>query len=65
MVELADEAETLIANIDGLNTLSDSLDAFNEAFSSYLFAMKMNTLCVEWPEVRDAPCLVALHSTTA
>ena len=37
--------------MDGLNKLSDSLDAFNEGFASYLFVLKMNTLCVEWPEV--------------
>ena len=50
-VELADECELLIGNMDGLNKLSDSLDAFNEGFASYLFVLKMNTLCVEWPEV--------------
>lgn len=50
-IELADECELLIENVVGLNKLADSLDAFNESFASYLFALKMNTLCVEWPEV--------------
>lgn len=44
----------MVANMDGLNEIVDSLDSFNEAFASYLYVMKMNTLCVEWPEVRLA-----------
>lgn len=52
MSELAEEMETLVANLEGENELMESLDTFNEAFASYLYVMKMNTLCVEWPEVR-------------
>ncbi|KAH9968150.1 DASH complex subunit Dam1-domain-containing protein [Russula dissimulans] len=48
--ELADEAEALRANVDGLRALSASLDTFNEAFASWLYAMNMNALTVEWPE---------------
>lgn len=51
MVELTDEAEALLANVDGLNALTDSLETFNESFASYLYVMNMNSLCVEWPEV--------------
>lgn len=52
MSELAEEMEMIATNLDSLNEISDSLDSFNEAFASYLYVMKMNTLCVEWPEVR-------------
>lgn len=51
MGELAEEMEMIATNLDSLNEISDSLDSFNEAFASYLYVMKMNTLCVEWPEV--------------
>lgn len=51
MIELADEAAALSANLESLNALSDSLDAFNESFASYLYVMKMNSLCVAWPQV--------------
>ncbi|KAH9993294.1 DASH complex subunit Dam1-domain-containing protein [Russula compacta] len=50
LAELADEAEALRTNIDGLRTLSASLDTFNEAFASWLYVMNMNALTVEWPE---------------
>lgn len=52
LAELADEAEALRGNVEGLRTLSASLDTFNEAFSSWLYVMNMNALTVDWPEVR-------------
>ena len=52
LAELADEAEALRANVDGLRALSASLDTFNESFASWLYVMDMNALTVEWPEVR-------------
>lgn len=50
MGDLVDEMEGLVANYEALDRLSKSLDTFNEAFASYLYVMKMNTLCVEWTE---------------
>ncbi|KDQ54382.1 hypothetical protein JAAARDRAFT_182333 [Jaapia argillacea MUCL 33604] len=50
MAELVDEVEALQANIEGLKGLSESLGTFNEAFSSYLYMMKMNSLTVEWKQ---------------
>ncbi|KAI0289974.1 DASH complex subunit Dam1-domain-containing protein [Russula brevipes] len=50
LAELADEAEALRANVDGLRALSESLGTFNEAFASWLYVMNMNALTVEWPE---------------
>jgi len=52
LAELADEADTLRTNVDGLRALSASLDTFNEAFASWMYVMNMNALTVEWPEVR-------------
>ena len=52
MAELADETETLHANISSLHALSASLEKFNESFASYLYAMEMNGLTTDWPQVR-------------
>ena len=51
LTELADEAATLGANIANLNELHDALGTFNEAFAGWLYALKMNAFCVEWPVV--------------
>ncbi|OWT39441.1 DASH complex subunit DAM1 [Cryptococcus neoformans Bt1] len=50
MTDLADEAATLAANTTQMTTLHDALGTFNEAFAAYLYALKMNAFCVEWPE---------------
>ncbi|EIW71650.1 hypothetical protein TREMEDRAFT_24092, partial [Tremella mesenterica DSM 1558] len=49
MTDLADEATTLSSNLNNLNELHDALGTFNESFSAYLYALKMNAFCVEWP----------------
>ncbi|WVQ79266.1 hypothetical protein IAT38_001362 [Cryptococcus sp. DSM 104549] len=53
MTDLADEAATLAANISQMTQLHDALGTFNEAFAGYLYALKMNAFCVEWPEAPD------------
>ncbi|KZO92687.1 hypothetical protein CALVIDRAFT_601327 [Calocera viscosa TUFC12733] len=50
--DLADEADSLQHNLEQLNGLYDALGTFNEAFASYLYALRMNAFCVEW---RQAP----------
>src|SRR5882762_7848706 len=52
LAELADEADALHTNIDGLRALADALQTFNEAFASWLYVMNMNALTVDWPQVR-------------
>lgn len=52
MADLADETETLHTNISRLHALSASLEKFNESFASYLYAMEMNGLTTDWPQVR-------------
>lgn len=52
LTDLADEAATLAANTQKLNELHDALGTFSEAFAGWMYALKMNAFCVEWPEVR-------------
>lgn len=51
LIDLSDEATTLAGNVEKLNELHDALGTFNESFAGWLYAMKMNAFCVEWPEV--------------
>ena len=53
MGELADEAEALQANIQGLHALGQSVGIFNEHFASYLYMMEMNALTTDWPQVGE------------
>lgn len=54
LAELADEAEALYSNVEGLKQLGDSLEEFNESFASWLYVMNMNALTVDWPQVRTS-----------
>jgi hypothetical protein len=49
--ELADETDTLLNNVESLRAFSDSLDRFNESFSSWLYVMNMYSMTVDWPQV--------------
>lgn len=51
ITELADEVATLSSHVGKLNEMHDALGTFNEAFAAYLYALKMNAFCVEWPQV--------------
>ncbi|GMK59478.1 hypothetical protein CspeluHIS016_0800840 [Cutaneotrichosporon spelunceum] len=53
LINLADEAATLSANIGRLNEMHTALDKFNEGFAAYLYALKINAFCVEWNEGPD------------
>ncbi|KAJ7825160.1 DASH complex subunit Dam1-domain-containing protein [Mycena leptocephala] len=58
--ELADEAETLRMNVEGMKDLSESLATFNESFASWLYVMDMNALTIDWPEApTDASFVLA------
>ncbi|KAI0048841.1 hypothetical protein FA95DRAFT_1557599 [Auriscalpium vulgare] len=61
MAELADEADALHANVDGLRVLGNALQTFNESFASWLYVMNMNALTVEWPEVRMRVALYPVY----
>ncbi|KZS96267.1 hypothetical protein SISNIDRAFT_450921 [Sistotremastrum niveocremeum HHB9708] len=51
LAELADEAEALQSNVQGLKELSESLKDFNEGFASYLYVLKMNAFVTEWHQM--------------
>ena len=58
-MELADEAATLAENISHLNDMHDALGTFNESFAAWMYALKMNAFCVEWPQVGSSHAPIA------
>ena len=48
-----DKAEALSAAAGQLAGLGRSLAEFNDAFASWMYIQGMNSLCVEWSEVRN------------
>lgn len=66
MSDLADETAALQANLEGVDEIQSALHTFDESFSMFLYGLKMNAFCVEWPEVSDerlAWGTAAIHST--
>ncbi|KAL7424951.1 DASH complex subunit dam1 [Cryptotrichosporon argae] len=62
LTDLVDEAATLGANVANLTALHHALGTFNESFASYLYALKMNAFCVEWPEAPDVNSFASVAS---
>ena len=61
MSEFVDETEALTLNMEGIQSLSDSLATFNESFASWLYVMNMNALTTDWPQVSyTMPTILAL-----
>lgn len=52
MGDLAYETATLQSNFEALDEIQGALHTFDESFSMFLYGLKMNAFCVEWPEVR-------------
>jgi DASH complex subunit DAM1 len=50
MSDLAEEAGVLKLNLESIEAVHDSLHSFNENFAMYMYGLKMNAYCVEWPE---------------
>ncbi|CAH1759843.1 9026_t:CDS:2 [Entrophospora sp. SA101] len=40
-------------NFENIKSISDSLNEFNSFFASFLYGMKMNTHCIEFPEASE------------
>lgn len=63
--DLCDETAVLQSNLEAVGGIQESLGTFNENFATFLYGLKMNAFCVEWPEVSakrgrkqlDAPSL--------
>lgn len=47
---LADETGALQENLAQLTEIEGALRTFNESFAMFLYGIKMNAFCVEWPE---------------
>ncbi|SHO79667.1 Similar to S.cerevisiae protein DAM1 (Essential subunit of the Dam1 complex (aka DASH complex)) [Malassezia sympodialis ATCC 42132] len=47
---LAEETAALHANLADMADIHQSLSTFNESFAAFLYGIKMNAFCVEWPE---------------
>ncbi|WRT69567.1 uncharacterized protein IL334_006555 [Kwoniella shivajii] len=62
MVDLSDEVATLSSNIQRMTALHNALGTFNEAFAGYLYALKMNAFCVEWPQAPNEQSFSRIES---
>ncbi len=51
MRDIADDIGTLHLNLEQVQGIHEALGCFNENFAMYLYGLKMNAFCVEWPEV--------------
>ncbi|WFD28669.1 DASH complex subunit dam1 [Malassezia nana] len=47
---LAEETAALQANMADMADIHQALGTFNESFAAFLYGIKMNAFCVEWPE---------------
>ncbi|WFD32519.1 DASH complex subunit dam1 [Malassezia sp. CBS 17886] len=47
---LAEETTALQGNLEQLHEIHGALATFNESFATFLYGVRMNAFCVEWPE---------------
>lgn len=59
--DLADEVAALSTNTQRMSALHDALGQFNEGFAAYLYALKMNAFCVEWPQAPNDATLARVR----
>ncbi|SNX84691.1 uncharacterized protein MEPE_03400 [Melanopsichium pennsylvanicum] len=50
IIDLAEEVGVLEINLESVEAVHKSLYSFNENFAMYIYGLKMNAYCVEWPE---------------
>lgn len=48
--DLAYETATLQSNLEAVDEIQGALHTFDESFALFLYGLKMNAFCVEWPE---------------
>lgn len=51
MSDLSYETSTLHSNLECIEEIDQALLTFDESFSMFLYGLRMNAFCVEWPEV--------------
>lgn len=49
--DLSYETSTLHSNLECIEEIDQALLTFDESFSMFLYGLRMNAFCVEWPEV--------------
>ena len=57
---LAEETTALQDNLAQIAEIQQALSTFNENFAAFLYGIKMNAFCVEWPEAPTEASLRAL-----
>ena len=57
---LAEETTALQDNLAQIADIQHALSTFNENFAAFLYGIKMNAFCVEWPEAPTEASLRAL-----
>ena len=55
---LMEETATLHENFAQIADIQQALSTFNESFATFLYGIKMNAFCVEWPEAPTEDDLV-------
>lgn len=55
MSDLSYETSTLHSNLECIEEIDRALLTFDESFSMFLYGLRMNAFCVEWPEVGEGP----------
>ncbi|UZJ51867.1 hypothetical protein CBS101457_001187 [Exobasidium rhododendri] len=50
MSDLSYETSTLHSNLECIEEIDNALLTFDESFSMFLYGLRMNAFCVEWPE---------------
>ena len=51
LIELEKSFNNLLSHFKNIKKVQESLNEFNTAFSGFLYGVKMNAHCVEFPEV--------------
>ena len=59
---LVEETMTLHDNFAQISEIQHAMTAFNESFAAFLYGIKMNAFCVEWPEAPTEATLRAHRS---
>lgn len=62
---LAEETSALHENLAQMTEIEGALRTFNESFAAFLYGIKMNAFCIEWPEAPSEENLARARRRTA
>lgn len=60
MHDLADEVDQLMIHVDGMDGMSDELEELAENMAMFIQAQRMNSYCIEFPQVSEHLVLLVL-----